>query len=54
MKDWLLDRLKEKSTWRGLVIIAGVFGFAVDPAQVEIVGSGVAAAIGLIETVTQG
>lgn len=51
---WLTNRLKEKSTWRGLVIMAGAFGLALDPTQIETVGAGVAAAIGVVETVTQG
>ena len=50
MFEWLKERAKERSTWRGLAILAGVAGFAVDPAQVEMIGYGVAGAIGVIET----
>lgn len=51
LMKWFKDRLKEKSTWRGLAILAGVCGVAVDPLQMEMIGSGVVGAIGLIETV---
>lgn len=43
--------LKQASTWRGLALLAGVFGVAVDPTALEVVGAGVVAAIGLIEVV---
>ena len=41
--------LKQASTWRGLALLAGAFGVAIDPAALEVVGAGVVAAIGLIE-----
>ncbi|WP_261840903.1 hypothetical protein [Aliamphritea ceti] len=53
MFDWLKDRAKERSTWRGLAILAGMAGVAVDPTQVEMIGYGVAGAIGAVETITQ-
>ncbi len=49
---WLKERLKEKSTWRGLAVLAGLLGYAVDPMQVEAVITGVGAAVALVETVS--
>ena len=45
----LLQRLKEPSTFRGLAILAGLCGYAIDPAQLQAISSAVVAAIGLIE-----
>ena len=35
MKPWLLDRLREPSTWRGLVWLATVAGLSIRPDQAE-------------------
>jgi len=45
----ILSRLKEPSTFRGLAILAGLGGIAVDPAQVNAIAAAVAAIIALIE-----
>jgi len=45
----LLNYLKQASTWRGLALLAGVFGIAIDPTAVEAIGAGVVAAIGVVE-----
>ena len=45
----ILARLKEPSTYRGLAILAGLGGIAVDPSQVNAIAAFVAAVIGLIE-----
>jgi hypothetical protein len=45
----ILARLKEPSTFRGLAILAGLFGLAIDPAQVNAIAAAVAAVIALIE-----
>jgi hypothetical protein len=45
----LISRLKEPSTFRGLAILAGLGGIAVDPAQVNAIAAAVAAVIALIE-----
>ena len=45
----LLQRLKEPSTFRGLAILAGLCGYAIDPAQLNAISSAVVAAIGMIE-----
>jgi hypothetical protein len=45
----ILARLKEPSTFRGLAILAGLGGIAIDPAQVNAIATAVAAVIALIE-----
>jgi PII-like signaling protein len=45
----LLKKLKEPSTFRGITILAGLVGFAIDPAHLEAIAAAVAATIGLIE-----
>ena len=42
-------RHKEPSTFRGLAILAGRAGFAIEPAQVNAIAAAVAAVIALIE-----
>ncbi|WP_261840907.1 hypothetical protein [Aliamphritea ceti] len=53
MGEWFKDRVKERSTWRGLAILAGLAGVAVDPVQIEMIGMGVAGALATVEAVTQ-
>lgn len=43
--DYLMERLKEKSTWRGLVALATAFGVTVSPELAEAI---VALGLGLI------
>jgi len=48
MMRWVLARLREPSTWRGLVWMATVFGLSLRPDQAEaIVMAGMAPAGGL-------
>jgi hypothetical protein len=43
MKSYLLERLKEPSTWRGLTALLTAVGVALSPEQVNaIVGAGLA------------
>ena len=49
IRRWILDRLKEKSTWRGLASLVGLFGIVVAPDQLELIGAGIVAIIGIIE-----
>ena len=43
MKDWIFDRLKENSTWRGLILLGGLFGAHFRPEQQQaIVGAALA------------
>lgn len=39
MKDYILDRLKEASTWRGLVLILTSAGVTISPAMAEAIVS---------------
>ena len=51
MKQWLLERLREGSTWRGLVLLLTVAGLHVSPDQANLiiqVGLGIAGSIGFI------
>ena len=46
---YILDRLKEPSSWRGLVMIATAFGVSVNPELIDsiiAVGAGLAGVIG--------
>lgn len=45
----LLNKLKEPSTWRGLAILVGAVGAGIDPAAIEVIGAGVAGALGMVE-----
>lgn len=45
----ILERLKEPSTWRGIVVLAGVLGVAIKPEVADQAATAVAAAVGLIE-----
>lgn len=49
--SWIKERLKEKSTYHGLAMLAGSFGLLIDPALLEMVGAGVIGVMGLVETV---
>lgn len=53
MTEWIIDRLKERSTWLGLISFVTAIGISVNPAQVEaIVAAGMAAA-GLVAAFTR-
>jgi PII-like signaling protein len=47
--DWILDRLKEASTWRGVTVLLGAIGIGVSPDLVAQIGLIVTAIIGAIE-----
>jgi hypothetical protein len=51
---YILDRLKEASTWRGVALIVGGFGVQVAPDLIPAIGAAVTAAIGLIEVIRRG
>ena len=52
MLKFFLDRFKEPSTWRGLVMLATGFGVALTPEQADaVVGVGIAV-VGLIGVLT--
>ncbi|WP_198013930.1 hypothetical protein [Desulforegula conservatrix] len=53
-KQYIIDRLKEPSTWRGLVLIATALGAKITPDQSEaVIMVGISIA-GLIGVVTEG
>lgn len=47
--NFLLDRLKEPSTWRGLALFAGGWGVQIAPDLIPAIGTAVAAFIGVVE-----
>ncbi len=50
MKSWAIARLREKSTYKGLAMFAGLLGAAVSPEQLEAIGAAVLAVVAAIET----
>lgn len=51
MTDYIIERLKEASTWRGIVLVLTSFGLQVSPEQsaaIISVGLGIAGAIGAL------
>jgi hypothetical protein len=49
MFAWLIERLKEPSTWRGLVAILTGLGVTLQPNQAEAIIAAGLALVGLIE-----
>lgn len=52
MRTWLVERLKERSTWAGLTAFLTAAGFGVSPEQGEAIASAGLAIGGLIFTLT--
>lgn len=50
MKKFFLNRLKEPSTWRGIVACLTAFGLALEPNQKEAIITAGLAVIGLLGT----
>ena len=50
--NWLLARLKERSTWIGLTTVISATGAALSTSQAEAIGTAGAAIIGAILTFT--
>lgn len=46
---WLKDRLKESSTWTWLVVLAGYFGYTLNPELIEYIAGAVVSVITLIQ-----
>lgn len=46
--DYILARLSESSTWRGLAMIAGASGFAIDPSKANAIAAAGMAVAGAI------
>lgn len=51
MKSWLMDRLKEKSTYIGLSILLGSFGVVVAPEHIEVIVAGAGMIAGTVQTI---
>lgn len=47
--EWIIERLKEASTWRGIVTLLGAIGISISPELVNQIGLVVVAIIGAIE-----
>lgn len=52
MKDYLLDRAKEPSTWRGAILLLTAIGVPIAPAMAEAIVSAGLAIAGLIGVFT--
>jgi hypothetical protein len=51
MANYIIDRLKEASTWRGIVLVLTSFGLQISPEQsaaIMSLGLGIAGAIGAL------
>jgi hypothetical protein len=46
--NYLIEKLREKSTWRGLIAVATACGVTLSPEQAEAVIAGGLALIGLV------
>lgn len=51
--DYIRARLREPSTWRGIVAALMGVGVAIEPGQVEAIVAGCASVIGLIGILTE-
>jgi hypothetical protein len=49
--NWIIERFKEPSTYRGLAGIAGLVGVAITPAQWDAIGAAVVAVLSAIELI---
>ena len=49
MFAWIVARLKEPSTWRGLTVLAGLVGFTLSPEQWQAISTAVLALLGAVE-----
>lgn len=52
-KQFMMDRLQEPSTWKGLTLVAGLFGYAATPEEVEVIAGAATAVIALINIFTK-
>lgn len=54
MKQWLLARAKERTTWAGIVAVATAFGLNISPEDGEAIITGAMAIIGIVFAGTKG
>lgn len=52
--DWLLARLGESSTWRGIILILTGLGITIDPDRIAAITAAGLAIVGLINVFRQG
>lgn len=52
--DWLLARLSENSTWRGIILTLTGLGIAIDPDRIAAITAAGLAIVGLINVFRQG
>ena len=52
--NYLLERLTENSTWRGLVMLTTAFGVQLDPSQANAIIAAGLAIVGLINVLRKG
>ena len=49
--NWIINRFKEPSSWRGLIIIAGIVGYKLDPTMQDAIVQAGIALIALVEVI---
>ncbi len=54
MTEWIADRLKERSTWLGLISLTAAIGVTLQPDQVDAVIAAGMAVGGLVAAFTRG
>jgi len=52
-RDYLIERLSEASTWRGIMAFLTAMGVAIQPDQVEVIVTAGLGIIGVVGMVTQ-
>jgi hypothetical protein len=46
--EYIINRLKEPSTWAGVAVVFTAFGISVNAEELALVGSGVAAILAIV------
>ena len=54
MWEWILSKLKEPGTWKGIIGILGAVGITVTPEQADNIIAGILAIIGMINVGKKG
>lgn len=52
-KQFMMDRLQGPSTWKGLTLVAGLFGYAMTPEETEVIVGAATGIIALINIFTK-
>lgn len=50
--EWLKKRIAERSTWLGIMALAGIFGYSIRPELQEQILTAISAIVAIIFTVT--